>query len=129
MKRPAMGRSARVRAVAALLSLTTLPGCSLLFVNPPPDRPPSYADAPRRVECTSSVAAPVVDTVIAGLQIVRTGIAATADDSVYDDAKISRGADIAIGVSLMTLFGLSAVYGFYTTDACSDRQGTFTGGE
>ena len=54
------------------------------------------------------------DTVIAGFEGVRTGMALAADKSVYDHAPISRGADVAFGLGFLALFGASAIYG---TDA------------
>jgi hypothetical protein len=77
--------------------------------------------------CTSSKAAPIIDTVLAGYEVVRTAAAVAASDRTYDDLPISRGADIGLGLGFLALFGASAAYGYVVTSACSDakaRQGT-----
>lgn len=107
---------------AALISslLGGLPGCSFLFTTAPkgPASVPEQAQyAPQ--ECTTSKAAPIVDTAIATFQAVRTGLALAADDSVYENAPISRGTDVAFGLGFLALFGASAIYGFYVTGECS----------
>jgi hypothetical protein len=53
-----------VRALATILALASLPtaGCSWLFVNKPPQQP---IPASPPMECTASVASPVIDTVVA----------------------------------------------------------------
>jgi len=112
------------RVVCGVLMLSLvggLPGCSFLFTTAPKTEPTSagsiYESAPNN--CTTSKAAPVVDTVIAGLEGVRTGLALAADKSAYADAPISKEADIAFGLGFLALFGASAIYGFYVTSECS----------
>jgi hypothetical protein len=111
---------------ALILSMAgALPGCSFLFVSPPPSNA-GYAGSVRAIEpvrCTSSKAGPVVDTVIAGLEAVRTGVALAADDSAYKDFPISRGADIGLGIGLFSLFAASAAYGYVVTGNCVDANG------
>jgi hypothetical protein len=98
-----------------------LAGCSVLFTtSPPSDAERLPAGAP--IECTTTKAAPIVDSVLAGLQVARVGLAAAADDSVYRDAPISREADIGIGVAMATLFLSSAVYGYSVTGRCADLK-------
>ena len=107
---------------ALLLSLLGgLPGCSFLFTTAPKSAPSPVGatSEPEPSNCTTSKAAPIVDTVIAGLEGVRTGLAMTADDSAYANAPFSREADIAFGVGFLALFTASAVYGFYVTGECS----------
>jgi hypothetical protein len=100
-----------------------LPGCSFLFVT----RPQNAALSPTAEyvpnECTQSKAAPILDTVFAGLEAGRTVYAATADHSVYEGAPISRGADIAFGLGFLALFGASAIYGYAVTGECSRLHG------
>lgn len=100
--------------------VSMLCGCSLIFVTPPPDRPPREGTPPD-AECTTSNAAPIIDTGVAGFELIRTVLAIGAEDSDYNDAPISRGADIALGLGFAALFGGSAAYGFDRTAACSDR--------
>jgi hypothetical protein len=106
---------------ALLLSLAwVLPGCSFLFTTAPKraESPTEFASN----KCTTSKAAPIVDTLIAGYQSVRSVYAMTADKSAYEDAPISREVDIAAGVGLFTLFTASAIYGYYVTGQCSARR-------
>jgi hypothetical protein len=91
-----------------------LQGCSLLFVEAPP---PDHAEL-RAFDCTSSVAAPVIDTVVAGFQAVRTAVAVGANDSVYENYPLSRPADIAFGLGFLALFTGSAIYGYSETGDC-----------
>lgn len=95
-----------------------LAGCSALFVNAPPDNVSGDVEP----TCTTSAAAPVVDAVVASLQAIRIGFAALADDSVYRDFPISRGADIAIGAALTVAFAASAGHGFSATAECSELK-------
>jgi hypothetical protein len=95
------------------------PACSWLFVKGPP---PERVDLKYFGDCSSSKAAPVVDTVVAGLETVRTVYALSAENSAYDHLPISRGADIALGLGLTALFTASAVYGYGATSECAHAQ-------
>lgn len=106
------------RACVALCFASSLGGCSFLFV----ERAPAKVAPDTRPDCTTSVAAPVVDTVVATLQGVRTVIALAASDADYSDAPISREADIAFGVGFSVLFAASAAYGFGATSTCDRVQ-------
>jgi len=59
-----------------------------------------------------------VDTLITGLEAVRTGLAVSADDSAYRNSPIDRKTDIGLGVGLGALFLASSIYGFYETGQC-----------
>jgi hypothetical protein len=108
-----------LRALLAVALLATTPSCSLIFVKSVP--PSEGRLLPRAGQCTSSKVLPVLDTVITGLQGVRTVYAATAPDSVYENPNVplSREADVGIGLGLMALFAGSAVYGFVNTSHCA----------
>lgn len=86
-----------MRAMLIVALLATTPGCSFIFVKTAPPSDGRITARPGR--CTSSKAMPVLDTVFAGLQGVRTAYAAAAPDSVYEDPDVplSREADIGIG--------------------------------
>jgi len=116
-----VGCASQVLRGALILGLAgVLPGCSFLFTTAP-----KQAESPTEFvsnKCTTSKAAPIVDTVIAGYQGFRSVYAMTADKSVYEDSPISREVDIAAGVSLFTLFTASAIYGYYVTGQCSARR-------
>jgi hypothetical protein len=107
-------RSATSCALALALASS---GCSFCFVTPPPAQ---YKQAVARPEadCSTSVAAPVIDGVIAGYQVFRTGYALQASDRDYNDVPISRGADIAIGLGMTALFLASTIYGGVNVSAC-----------
>lgn len=105
----------RVGIWLALLATVPLSGCSLLFV----DGPPKTYTPPQYVHCSSSPGWPVFDTVVAGLELVRTGIAVSASDSAYQGAQISRGADIGFGLAFMTLFAISAGVGYGRVSDCN----------
>jgi hypothetical protein len=78
--------------------------------------------APPKLDCTSSKAAPVIDTLVGAYQAVRTGYAIQSTNGDYAGQPISREADILLGVGLFTLFVGSAIYGFDSTDQCSKLQ-------
>lgn len=91
-------------------------GCSFIFVRPAPNDG-RIVRHNRAARCTSSA----LDGTFAALQLARTALAASADDSVYTDPKqpLSRGADIALGVGFTALFLSSAIYGGVKTSECS----------
>jgi hypothetical protein len=61
-----------------------------------------------------------VDYAVAGLQGIRTIYAAASPDSAYEGARISRGADIALGSGLLVLFASSAIVGTMNVRDCRD---------
>lgn len=109
-----------IHAAMSLLLLSSSSGCSLIFVKTPANDG-SVSSRSSGGDCTSSRLAPALDTVVGALQLVRTGMAASASDSVYEnpDAPLSREADIALGAGFMALFVGSAIYGFAHTNECS----------
>jgi hypothetical protein len=103
--------------LAVLLALAgPASGCSFLFVT----RPPPPAERGRNFDCTSSNVAPVIDTLIAGWQVIRTVIALSAPESAYTNAPLSRGADIGVGIGLLGLFAASAGTGYNATSECRE---------
>jgi hypothetical protein len=107
----------RLPLVCACLVLS--PACSWLFVKGPP---PEHVDLKYFGDCTSSKAGPVVDTVAAGLETLRTVYALSAQSSAYDHLPISRGADIALALGGAAVFAASAVYGYGATSECAHAQ-------
>ena len=96
----------------------TLGGCSFVFSSgPSSDAVRSPLSAP--VDCSTSKVPPVLDTIITGFQVARTGLAASAEDKVYRDSSLSREADIGIGIGLTALFLGSAIYGYHATSMCT----------
>jgi len=106
-------------------------GCSFVFVKTASDPQvteiesretvPQQAAAPQ-LECTTGKAAPVVDTIIATLEAVRTVVALQAHNGDYAGAPINRSTDIGFGVGLTALFAVSAIYGFDRTNQCSELK-------
>jgi hypothetical protein len=92
-------------------------GCSFCFVTPPPVRHSQPVARPE-ADCSTSVAAPVIDGLITGYQVFRTGYAFQASDSDYRGAPISRGADIGIGLGMTALFLASTIYGGVNVAHC-----------
>jgi len=110
--------------MSALLAISmAASGCSFLFTTSPPATPERLPPGvPVPVTCTTSRAAPIIDTVIGGLEVIRTGIALNNSESDYHDQPISRGADIGFGVALSALFVTSAIYGFGVTGRCDEAK-------
>jgi hypothetical protein len=106
------------RCLVLCVSLGSLSGCSFLFVHSPPAQ---HAQL-HYFDCTSSKAAPVIDTVVAGLEAVRTGVAISASEGDYAGYPISRGADIGFGLGLTALFTAAAIYGYNATGDCADAK-------
>jgi pyruvate/2-oxoglutarate dehydrogenase complex dihydrolipoamide acyltransferase (E2) component len=101
-----------VKVGALLLCLVVFGnGCSMLFVKPP-------GRSSGGSGCTTSKAPPVLDTMFAGWQMVRIGIAAGASEETYRGAALTREADILLGVLLGIVGASSAVYGFRTVEEC-----------
>lgn len=92
-------------------------GCSFAFVEGPP--PPE-----RRfglVKCTSSSVAPVIDLVIAALQVVGFFQAATGDEVEYrNDKGVSRETGIWVSLALGTVYTSSAIWGLNTVGECRE---------
>lgn len=109
--------------VFAVAAAVLLQGCSFIFVDTPPTMHDG-APPPSEIRCTTSAAAPIVDTVIGAFEAVRTGFALSADESDYHSYPISRTADIAIGFGLTTLFAAAAAYGYINTSKCADMKET-----
>lgn len=110
------------------LSMLLSCGCSPTFMTPPPSGGAAGVARPN-VDCTTSYAWPVVDTVLAAYQLGGVAYAATLDDSRYDGYPISRQADMAIGAGLGAVFVASATYGYIAASRCRRiRQGPPGGG-
>jgi hypothetical protein len=92
--------------------------CSLTFVTPPPYRHDQPEPRPR-AECTTSLAAPIADGLIAGFETVRTIYAVASSDEDYQNAPIGRDTDAALGLLLTGVFTTSAIYGGVVTSRCS----------
>lgn len=116
-------RRTTVRLASVVSSAIALQcvGCSLVFTSGPPprdERPPP----PQPIDCSTSRVPPLLDTACAGFQVFRSAMAATASNSDYANAPISRNADIAAGAILFGLFAVSATHGYIATADCDDAK-------
>jgi len=104
--------------VLALVSTSLVPasGCSALFVRPLPENYQHMA----RVRCTRNTTAPVIDTLVAGLEAIRTAYAFGLSESDYNGMPLTRSTDILVGASFVAVYGASAAYGFYATNKCRE---------
>ena len=109
-------RSAKLLACAALVLSTS--GCSFLFTKKPPSTDPDKIPVTQSTRCTSSVVAPVVDTLVGAFQVGRTAYAISRDSSDYDGAQITKEMDIGFGVTLASVYLSSAIYGYVITSNC-----------
>jgi hypothetical protein len=117
-------------ALVCILSVAQT-ACSFLFVTKATPREKAWvlsrqqdkpAPEPAGSQCSSSVVAPVLDTVLTGFQVVRTGVAIGSSDSAYEDAVLSRETDILLGIGFTGLFLASAIYGYSNTSTCRKVQ-------
>lgn len=106
----------RVRPVApgsvalALAALCLTSACSWIFVQPPrEDRGRGEYD-----DCTTSRAAPVIDTLFTLADVGSSIYVGTQSNAT------NKGAAIALDLGLATLWALSAGYGYSNTSACEE---------
>jgi hypothetical protein len=119
----------RIRVVALLLCCTC--GCSWITVNRPPTGPVAKDE---RLDCTTSVAAPVADTVIGSAALVTGGtgvgvgiaaLAAPCDATtcwITEPVAITYAAIGAVLLGLAVAEAFSAAYGFSRTAECRDLE-------
>jgi len=99
-------------ALGLVVTLSTS-GCSWIFVEPlrPNDSRGPY------VTCTTNRAAPVIDTIFT-LTNVGSAIYVAGQDNVAN-----KGTAVTLGLSVATLWLLSAVYGYTKTSECEEAIG------
>jgi hypothetical protein len=91
----------------AILSLSSTAGCSWIFVQPlPPEHGYDYQP------CTSSRVAPVIDTIFTITNVASALYVGTRDNVT------NKGTAVTFGLSVATLWGLSAGYGYSHTAEC-----------
>jgi hypothetical protein len=95
-------------------------GCSFIFVH----GPPANHQQSLSFDCTSSVVAPVLDLIWAGLNGTGAIQAASTDDYTWNQRypSTSKSTVLAVGVGWALLSGASAIYGFKQTDSCRTAQ-------
>lgn len=103
---------------------TALPGCSALFVSGPP---PNHHQL-ITFDCTETRVAPIIDTVIAGLELANFALAASETDAQWNsnfgsgNPPISRGASIPLYAVSTLALGASAYFGYKTTSECREAK-------
>ncbi len=106
-------------ATATFLGLATA-GCSLVFSHGP-DVAPSKMTADTPVQCSGSMAPPVVDTALVGTHLI-SGLWASSQQEQKFGGSTVRTAVIAADFGLATLHLVSAVYGYYNASSCRDAK-------
>jgi hypothetical protein len=109
-------RIERVRALSGLVLGLASSGCSFIFVTPPPSQVEQPVPHPN-TDCTSGRAAPIIDGLITGYELVRTGYAASGGGD-YAGAPINRQTDALLGAAFAALFLASTIYGTVNTSSC-----------
>ena len=87
-------------------------GCSWLFTQPLPEQYSTYDVPP----CSTNVLPPVLDTLFA-LTNTASAIYVAGQDNVTNKSNA-----VALGLSVATLWTLSAIYGYRHTSECSDAH-------
>jgi len=93
--------------------LASQTGCSLLFTNPPPE---NHAQL-NSFSCTESEAAPILDVIWAGLNLMGAVVIAGNPDA-YEDPDQA----VAIGLAWTAVSTGSAVFGFSNTKKCRQAR-------
>ena len=99
--------------------VVVLSGCSFMFVSGPPPNHEQLAS----FSCSESRAAPVVDTILAALQVLNLATAAGNTDAEWNDRfngnpPISRDTAVPLYVATTVLTTVSAYYGYKHTGEC-----------
>jgi hypothetical protein len=97
--------------------LTVTTGCSFAMNVAPSDPSKRTVEAAR--ECTGSYAAPIADTLSAGVGAFNTAVALSATDEVaIYGISMKRSSGLALGVTQLAAFGLAATYGYIQGSRC-----------
>jgi hypothetical protein len=107
-------------AVVAVVTSVSLSGCSFIFTEGPP---PNHERLPY-FDCSSSAAAPVVDTIWAGLNGLGALVAAGQSDEQWkqNNNATERSTVIGVGLVWLAVSGASAIYGYQKVGACRDAK-------
>ena len=98
-------------------ALAAATGCSFAMDIAPSDPSRRTVEAAR--ECTSSVAAPIADSISAAVGAYNTGVSLAATDEVrIYGITAKRSTGLALGVTQLAAFGIAATYGFIQASRC-----------
>ncbi len=103
-------------AFVASTAALVLPGCSWLFITPPPP----HAHRGEGVKCTTSPAAPIADTIFAGANVAGALVVIGTGGSPLPPAD---NALAATGLVWAIVDTFAAVHGYKVTAACRDLVG------
>lgn len=103
-----------VRLVAILAFVVVFSGCSLPFVDGPPQVRPG-GEAPASAVCTSSMTLPTLDLVVGGLNALGGLVLVASEDSTEEDVQIGWG-----GIGWGTLQLISGSTGRGTVNRCRE---------
>lgn len=110
----ASGARAVQACALAACALAGGPGCSFLFVDGPP---PNHATSVDPIDCTQSRAAPIIDTIFAGLY----GLSAVSTATEHGSASgTGSRAALMLGVAAVEL--ASAAHGYANTADCREAK-------
>ncbi len=113
-----------IKIAVAMAVITTIQGCSLTFVRPPPPR--HLWGRIGWARCTRSKVWPIFDALFAAGTAVTTALPFMSTDppdtsSVTGQASVSGREPLNVTMGLLQIagWGFSAAYGFRTTDECA----------
>ena len=117
------------RTGAAIVLAAMLSSCSFVFVSGPP---PNHEQVPA-FRCTSGKAMPIVDAIVVAALVVATFAVVNASDQQWHDIYCpdktdascmppGKTAAIATYAGIAAVMAPSAIFGFYTTNECSDAK-------
>jgi hypothetical protein len=101
------------KLLGAALSVFLLSSCSFIFVR----RVPPTQTPQTNIRCTTSLAPPVIDGILAAYWIASLGIAAFAPERLEAQGIDPTAASVLYGVFLVNR-GLSTAYGVVNTSKC-----------
>lgn len=106
-----------MRRFPAMIGMLLSCGCSWIFVQ----RAPANHQQLVAFDCTTSVAAPVLDAVWGGLNLAGALAAAGGNDRSWSGPS-DRGTTFIVGMGWAVISGVAAGYGFVHTSACRQAK-------
>ncbi len=97
---------------AMIFAVMLQSGCSFMFVEGPPAKHAERAS----FECSTSNAAPMVDTISAAVNGLGVALAAN------EDRMLNREQDMKVNLTWLAVSGISAIYGFRKVSQCKDAK-------
>jgi F0F1-type ATP synthase membrane subunit c/vacuolar-type H+-ATPase subunit K len=120
-------RTGRLAEAVAVFGLVLSPGCSLFFVDGPP--PADVRERGVVPNCTTSVAFPVVDALLASYFLVNLMINASKNASEFPMGEQQRAGALAFGGLFTGWAAISSGVGFSRVGGCDDAIAEAEGGQ